>query len=182
MQNPFLRPIENHDLHWFNMTQSCEHDTLPQRIWKPCRHHSYRRPMCTWGILVIFGGHLGFGIKITPSPLPNIQKKKHNFNTRNGFVAIKLVGIEVLLWSLYHIGQNLGIPQIQDVILAAILDLASRWHPSVISTLETDSFTKISGFRGIILVSVLYWSKSRNSTNPRWPPNMILTPETDSSS
>ena len=56
------------DMHWFNMTQSCKHDTIPQCIWKPCRHHSYRRPMCTWGILVIFGGHLGFGIKMTPLP------------------------------------------------------------------------------------------------------------------
>ena len=82
--------------------------------------------MCTWGILVIFCGHLRFGIKMTPPPLPNKQKQKHNFNTRNGFVALKLVGLEVLLLSLYHIGQNLGVPQIQDVILAAILDLASR--------------------------------------------------------
>ena len=51
------------------------------------------------------GGHLGFGLKMTP---------KHNFNTRNGFVALKLVGLEVLLMSLCYIGQNLGIPQIQD--------------------------------------------------------------------
>ena len=36
-------------------------------------------------------------------------KQQHNFNIRNGFVALKLVGLEVLLWSLYHIGQNLGI-------------------------------------------------------------------------
>ena len=35
-----------------------------------------------------FGGHLGFGIKMTPND---------NFNTRNGFVAIELVGLEVLL-------------------------------------------------------------------------------------
>ena len=147
MQNPFLRPIENHNLHWFNMIQSCKHYTIPQCIWKPCRHHSYRRPMCTWGIFFwrpswiwhqddptsptnknrniishqkrircpkisgirgitlvsvlhwsksrnstnprcYFGGHLGFGIKMTP---------KHNFNTRNGFVALKSVGSEVLL-------------------------------------------------------------------------------------
>ena len=55
---------------------------------------------------------------------------KYNSNTRNGFVAHKLVGLEVLHQSLCYIGQNLGIPQIQDVILAAILDLASRWpHP-----------------------------------------------------
>ena len=52
---------------------------------------------------------------------------KHNSNTRNGFVALKLVGLEVFLKYLCYIGQNLGIPQIQDVILAAILDLASRW-------------------------------------------------------
>ena len=39
---------------------------------------------------------------------------KHNFNTRNGFFALKLVGLEVLLKSLRYIGQNLGIPQIQD--------------------------------------------------------------------
>ena len=58
--------------------------------------------------------------------LPNKQKQKYNFNTRNGFVALKLVGFEVLLQSPYHIGQYLGIPQIQDVFLAAILDLASR--------------------------------------------------------
>ena len=63
-----------------------------------------------------FGGHLGFGIKMTP---------KHDFNTRNGFVALKLVGLEVLFLYLSYIGQNLRIPEIQDVILAAILDLAS---------------------------------------------------------
>ena len=34
-----------------------------------------------------FGGHLGLGIKMTP---------KHNFSTRNGFVALKLVRLEVL--------------------------------------------------------------------------------------
>ena len=34
-------------------------------------------------------------------------------------------------------GQNLGIPQIQYVILAAILDLASRWSPNIILTPET---------------------------------------------
>ena len=113
MQNPFFRPIENHHLHWFNMTQSYKH-TIPQCIWKPCRHHSYRRPMCTRGILVIFGGHLGFDIKMTP--LPNKQKQKHYLNTKNGFVALKLVGLEVLLWSLYHIGQSLGFPQIQNVV------------------------------------------------------------------
>ena len=32
MQTPFLRPIENHHLHWFNMTQSSKHDTIPQCI------------------------------------------------------------------------------------------------------------------------------------------------------
>ena len=37
-----------------------------------------------------------------------------------------------------YIGRNLGIPQIQDVILAAILDLASRWSPNIILTPETD--------------------------------------------
>ena len=40
-----------------------------------------------------------------------------------------------------YIGQNLGIPQIQDVILAAILDLASRWPPNIILTPETDFWT-----------------------------------------
>ena len=39
---------------------------------------------------------------------------KHNLNTRNGFIAPKLVGLEVLFLSLCYIGQNLGIPQIQD--------------------------------------------------------------------
>ena len=71
--------------------------------------------------------------------LPNKQKQKHNFNTRNGFVALKLVGLEVLFYSPYHIGQNLGIPQIQDVVLAAILDLASRWFPNIILAPEADS-------------------------------------------
>ena len=84
-----------------------------------------------------FGGHLGIGIKMCP---PNKQKQKHNFNTRNGFVALKLLGLEVLLWYLCYIGQNLGTPQIQDVILAAILDLASRWSPNIILTPETDFF------------------------------------------
>ena len=193
MQTPFLRPIENHHLHWFNMPQSCIHDTIPQCIWKPCRQNSYQRPMCTWGILVIFCGHHGFGIKMNPPPPPQQTKTetyfqhqkqirspkisgirgitlvsishwsksrnstnprcyfgghlgfgikmipKHNFNTRNGFVALKLVGLEVLPLYLYHIGQNLGIPQIQDVILVAILDLASRWPPNIIFAPETDS-------------------------------------------
>ena len=52
-----------------------------------------------------FGSHLGFGINMT---------LKHNFNTRNGFVILKLVGLEVLHKFLCYIGQNLGIPQIQD--------------------------------------------------------------------
>ena len=33
---------------------------------------------------------------------------------------------------------------------------------------------KISGIKGITQESVLHWSKSINSTNPRWPPNVIL--------
>ena len=41
-------------------------------------------------ILVIFGGHLGFGIKMT-------SKLEHNFNTKNGFVTLELVGLEILL-------------------------------------------------------------------------------------
>ena len=28
---------------------------------------------------------------------PNKQKQKHDFNTRNGFFALKLMGLEVLL-------------------------------------------------------------------------------------
>ena len=95
---------------------------------------------CVPGVY-FFGGHLGFGIKMTPPPppLPNKRKQKQHFNTRNGFVALKLMEIEVSLQSLYHIGQNLRIPQIQNVILAAIWDLSSRWPPSVIFTPETDS-------------------------------------------
>ena len=37
--------------------------------------------------------------------------------------------------------QNLGIPQILDFILAAILDLASRWPPNIILTPERDFST-----------------------------------------
>ena len=74
MQNLFLRPIEDHHLHWIIMTRSCKHDTIPQCIWKPCRNRCYRRPMCTWGILVIFDGHIGFGIKM--NPLPPTKNKK----------------------------------------------------------------------------------------------------------
>ena len=44
--NPFLRKIENHHLHWFNMTESCKYYTILQCIWKPCRNHCYQRPMC----------------------------------------------------------------------------------------------------------------------------------------
>ena len=40
------------------------------------------------GYTCYFGDHLGFGINMTPN---------HNFNNRNGFVALKLVGLEVLL-------------------------------------------------------------------------------------
>ena len=53
------------------------------------------------------------------------------------------------------------------LFLVAILDLASRWPPNMILTPETDFHPKISGIGGITLVSVLYWSKSRNSTTPR---------------
>ena len=57
------------------------------------------------GYSCYFGGHLGCGIKMT---------LKHNFNARNGFVAPKLVGLEVLQKFLCYIVQNLGIPPIQD--------------------------------------------------------------------
>ena len=60
------------------------------------------------------------------------------------------------------------------VILAAILDLVSRWPPNITLTPQTDSSRKVSGIRGITLVSVLHWSISRNATNPRWPPDAIL--------
>ena len=66
---------------------------------------------------------------------------KHDFNTTNGFRRPKISGIKgITLVSviLCYIGQNLGIPQIQDVILAAILDLASKWSPNIILTPETD--------------------------------------------
>ena len=49
-----------------------------------------------------------------PSRIWHQDGPKHNFNTRNGFVALKLVGLEVLHESLCYTGQNLGIPQIQD--------------------------------------------------------------------
>ena len=57
------------------------------------------------GSTCYFGRHLGFGIKMTP---------KHNFNTRNGFIVLQLMGLKVLHKFLCYIGQNLGIPQIQD--------------------------------------------------------------------
>ena len=85
-----------------------------------------------------FGGHLGFGIKMTT---------KHDSKTRNGFFALKLVGLEVLLWYLCYICQNLGIPQIQYVILAAIFDLASRWSPK-------HNFNTRNGFFGLKLVGL----------------------------
>ena len=40
------------------------------------------------GYTCYFGGHIGFGIKMTPN---------HNFDNRNRFVAFKLVGLEVSL-------------------------------------------------------------------------------------
>ena len=58
------------------------------------------------GYTFYFGGRLGFGIKVT---------LKDNFSTRNGFIALTLVGLEVLHKFICYIGQNLGIPQIQDV-------------------------------------------------------------------
>ena len=106
MQTLFLRPIENHHLHWFNMTQSCKHDSIPQCIWKPCRHHSYRRPMCTWGILVIFGGHLGFGIKMSPLPTnknrniiltPEAQYNFHKFVPRLFFPLVLYKTCQILM-------------------------------------------------------------------------------------
>ena len=71
---------------------------------------------------------------------------KHNFNARNGFVALKLVGLDVMLSYLCYIGQNLGIPQIQ-VILAAILDLASGWTPK-------HNFNARNGFVALKLVGL----------------------------
>ena len=65
-------------------------------LWETNAHLGYTR---------YFSGHLGFGIKMTP---------KHNFNTRNGLVALKLVGLEAFYKFLCYIGQNIGIPQIQD--------------------------------------------------------------------
>ena len=45
-----------------------------------------------------FGGHFGFSIQMTP---------QYNLNPRNGFVALKLVGLEVLLYySVSHWPQS----------------------------------------------------------------------------
>ena len=87
------------------MTESYKHYTVLQCIWKPCRDHSYRRPMCTRAILAILAAILDLVSRWPPN---------HNFQTRNGFVALKVVGLEVLHKSLSYIGQNLGILQIQD--------------------------------------------------------------------
>ena len=58
------------------------------------------------------------------------------------------------------------------VILVAILDLASIWPPDIHQ--KRICRPKISGIRCITQVFVLHWSKSRNSTNPRWPPDAIF--------
>ena len=52
------------------------------------------------------------------------------------------------------------------LFLAAILDLASSWPPNIM-TQKRIRRPKISGIRSIPLVSMLHWSKYRNSTNPR---------------
>ena len=72
---------------------------------------------------------------------------KENFNTKNGFVALKLVELEVLLSFQCYIDQNLGILQIQDDILAATLDLALRWPLNIILTPETDLSLKLMGLK-----------------------------------
>ena len=105
--------------------------------------------LCVPGIYLLFlAAILDLASRCPPPPPPppthththkKKTKKKHNFNTRNGFVALKLMRLKVLLQYLCHVGQNLGIPQIQNVILAAILDLASRWPPNIIWTQEMDS-------------------------------------------
>ena len=55
------------------------------------------------GYTCYFGGHIEFGIKITPHQ-----------NFRNGYIALKIVGLEVLHKFLFYNGHNLEIPQIQD--------------------------------------------------------------------
>ena len=103
---------------------------------------SYRRPMCTRTILVIFVGHLGFDTKIT---------SKHNSNARNWFVALKLMRLEVLLGSLCYIGQNLGIPQIQD----------SRRTSSSITKMPTQIMIKNHRFWTLRTIKQFSWKKSQ---------------------
>ena len=90
---------------------------------------------------MLIGDHLGFGIKMPP---------KHNFNTRNGFFAQKLVELEVLLKSLCYIGQNLGIPKIPD----------GRRTPSWITKKPAQSMIENHPFRIPGTFKQLSWKKS----------------------
>ena len=93
------------------------------------------------GYTCYLGGHLGFGIKMNP---------KHNFNTRNGFVALQLVGLEVLHKFLCYIGQNLEIPQFQD----------GRQTPSWITKKPTQRMIENNRFWTLGTFKQLSWKKS----------------------
>ena len=120
------------------MTKSYKHYTILQCIWKPSRGHSYRRPNVYLGFTYHFGRHLGFCIKMTP---------KHNLNTRNGFIALILVGLEVFNNFLCYIGQSLGIRQIQD----------GHWTPSWITKKPTQRMIENHWFWTLGTFKQLSW-------------------------
>ena len=67
-----------------------------------------------------FGGHLECSFKMI---------LKYNLNTRNGFIALKLVGLEVLLQYLCYIGQNQGSPKKKNNMAAGRhLELQKKLH------------------------------------------------------
>ena len=94
------------------------------------------------GYTCYFGGHIGFGIKITPHQ-----------NFRNGYIALKIVGLEVLHKFLFYNGHNLEIPQIQDG--RRTLSWIPKTYPendreSSDWTLSSNNFTEKSAFYNFI--------------------------------
>ena len=92
------------------------------------------------GYTCYVGGCLRFGTKVT---------LKDNFSTRNGFIALTLVRFEVLHKFMCYIGQNLGIPQIQDV----------RRTPSWITQKPTQRMIENDRFWTLGSFKQLFWKK-----------------------
>ena len=84
------------------MTESYKYYTIQQCIWKPCRDHSYQRPMCTWAILVILSATLDL-VSRWPQTLFQHQERLHRpkINGNRGIAQVS-----VLHWSRLRTSTN----------------------------------------------------------------------------